>query len=215
MPSEHAPPTLVVVDHPLVRDKITRLRSVTTATAVFRELALEVAAMVAFEATRDLPEERIEVETPLERTWGTRVAARDVVVVPVLRAGLGIVRAFERLIPGVAVGHVGMARDEESLMPTEYCFTVPSDLGRRHVMVADPMLGTGGTAVATISGLKERGATSIALVCLVAAPEGVAALAQAHPEVRVFTAALDRQLNDRGYILPGLGDAGDRIFGTE
>ena len=207
-------PNLVVVDHPLVRDKITRLRSVETGTRHFRSLTREVGAMVIQEATKELPEEGVEVETPLELAIGSRVPSESLAVVPVIRAGLGLVEAFEQLVPGIAVGHVGIARDEETLQPVEYYFKVPSDLASRVVFVADPMLATGGTAAHVITGLKNSGAHLIVMICLVAAPEGVMALHRAHPEVGIFTAALDRELNDCGYILPGLGDAGDRIFGS-
>lgn len=207
-------PNLVVVDHPLVRDKVTRLRSVNTGTRRFRVLTRQLAVMVAQEATRELPEEAREVETPLELAMGSRVPPGSVAVVPILRAGLGMAEAFELLAPGATVGHVGMARDHDTLRPVEYYFHVPSDLSSRTVFVLDPMLGTGGTAVATLAGLKRRGARLIKLVCLVAAPEGVLAVQLAHPDVPVYTAALDRELDERGYILPGLGDAGDRFFGT-
>lgn len=208
-------PKLVVVDHPLVRDKVTRLRSVETGTQSFRELTRQLAGMVAYEAVRHLNEEAVEVETPLELTMGSTVASKTVVAVPILRAGLGMVDAVERLIPGIGIGHVGMARDHNTLEPVEYYFRLPTRLSSHQVLVLDPMLGTGGTAVATITGLKQRGAQHLTLVSLVASPEGVLALQMAHPEVKVFAAALDRELNEKGYILPGLGDAGDRLFGTE
>jgi uracil phosphoribosyltransferase len=207
-------PNLTLIDHPLVRHKMGLLRSVTTPKKLFRELVDEIAMLMAYEVTRDLEEEDVEIETPLEITKGRRIAGKKLVIVPVLRAGLGMVDGMLRLIPSARVGHVGMARDEESLAPTEYYFKLPADPDARRFIVVDPMLATGGSAVATIAGLKRRGVKSIAFVCLVAAPEGVSALGAAHPDVHVFAAALDRELNQAGYILPGLGDAGDRLFGT-
>ena len=206
---------LTVVDHPLVRHKIHLLRSADTPTKLFRELVEEIATLMAYEVTRDLEEEEVEVRTPLEVTKGRRIAGKKLVVVPVLRAGLGMVSGVLRLLPGARVGHVGMSRDEESLQPMEYYFKLPALTGVRRFVVVDPMLATGGSASATISGLKRRGATRISFMCLVAAPEGVRALGERHPDVPVFAAALDRELNEHGYILPGLGDAGDRLFGTK
>jgi uracil phosphoribosyltransferase len=207
-------PNLTLIDHPLVRHKMGLLRSVSTPKKLFRELVDEIAMLMAYEVTRDLEEEDVEIETPLEITKGRRIAGKKLVIVPVLRAGLGMVDGMLRLIPSARVGHVGMARDEESLEPIEYYFKLPAGPDARRFIVVDPMLATGGSAVATIAGLERRGVTRITFVCLVAAPEGVGALAAAHPDVRVFAAALDRELNDAGYILPGLGDAGDRLFGT-
>ncbi len=206
---------LTVIDHPLIRHKVRLLRSVDTPKKLFRELVEEISTLMAYEVTRDLEEEVVEVETPLERTTGHRIAGKKLVIVPVLRAGLGMVEGILRLIPSARVGHVGMSRDEESLEPVEYYFKVPSAADVRRLIVVDPMLATGGSASATISGLKRRGARQISFMCLVAAPEGVRAVQEAHPEVPIFAATLDRQLNDVGYILPGLGDAGDRLFGTK
>jgi uracil phosphoribosyltransferase len=208
-------PNLTVVDHPLVRHKMGLLRSASTPTKLFRELVREIAMLMAYEVTRSLEEEDVEIETPLEVTTGTRIAGKKLVVVPVLRAGLGMVDGVLELIPSARVGHVGMARDERSLAPTEYYFKLPASPEARLFIVVDPMLATGGSAAATIAGLKRRGVERITFACLVAAPEGVRALGQAHPDVRVFAAALDRELNESGYILPGLGDAGDRLFGTK
>ena len=208
-------PNLTVVDHPLIRHKLALLRSVDTPTKLFRELVEEMAMLMAYEVTRTLEEEVVEVATPLETTTGYRIAGKKLVVVPVLRAGLGMVEGVLRLIPSARVGHVGLARDEESLQPVEYYFKVPSESASRRFLVVDPMLATGGSASAAIARLKERGVRGITYMCLVAAPEGVRALADAHPDVAVFTGVLDRQLNDVGYILPGLGDAGDRLFGTK
>jgi len=206
---------LTVIDHPLVRHKLGILRATTTPKKLFRELVEELAMLMAYEVTRDLEEQEVEVETPLERTKGQQIAGKKLVIVPVLRAGLGMVEGILKLIPSARVGHVGMARDEESLEPVEYYFKVPSASGVRRVIVVDPMLATGGSASAAITGLKQRGARRISLMCLVAAPEGVRNMARVHPDVPVYAAALDRQLNDSGYILPGLGDAGDRLFGTK
>jgi len=213
--SSRSDPNLTVVDHPLIRHKMSLLRSVATPKKLFRELVDEIAMLMAYEVTRDLEEEKIEVETPLETTTGWRIAGKKLVIVPVLRAGLGMVDGMLRLIPSARVGHVGMARDEESLEPMEYYFKLPTGPDARRFIVVDPMLATGGSAVATISGLKRRSVKRIAFVCLVAAPDGVRALGGAHPDVPIFAAALDRELNDHGYILPGLGDAGDRLFGTK
>lgn len=210
--SEHA--NLTVIDHPLVRHKMSLLRAKETPTKLFRELVDEIISLMIYEVTADLPEEPIEIETPLERMEGSRIAGKKLVVVPVLRAGLGMVDGVLRVLPSARVGHVGMARDEVSLEPGEYYFKVPSKIEERVVLLVDPMLATGGSSAAAIEGLKRRGARSIRFACLVAAPEGVAALAAAHPDVHVFAAALDRQLNEVGYIVPGLGDAGDRLFGT-
>jgi uracil phosphoribosyltransferase len=170
---------------------------------------------MAYEVTRGLEEEEVTIETPLERMQGRQIAGKKLVIVPVLRAGLGMVEGVLKLIPSARVGHVGMSRDEESLEPVEYYFKVPSASDVRRLIVVDPMLATGGSASAAIAGLKKRGARHISLMCLVAAPEGVRALGRAHPDVPVYTAALDRELNAHGYILPGLGDAGDRLFGTK
>lgn len=210
----HELPNLTVVDHPLVRHKLGLLRAATTPKKLFAELVDELSMLMAYEVTRGLQEREVEIETPLERMTGSAVVGQDLVVVPILRAGLGMAKGFLRLIPTARVGHVGMARDEDSLQPVEYYYKVPHDEDGRRFIVVDPMLATGGSAIATIGGLKERGARHIDLICLVAAPEGVRALAAAHPDVHVYAAALDRQLDEAGYILPGLGDAGDRMFGT-
>jgi uracil phosphoribosyltransferase len=208
-------PKLTVIDHPPIRHKITLLRSVETSKKVFRELVEEISMLMAYEVTRSLEEEAVEVETPLEKTTGSRITGKKLVIVPVLRAGLGMVEGMLRLIPTARVGHVGLRRDEESLEPVEYYFNVPTEPDARRLIVVDPMLATGGSASAAISGLKRRGARRISFMCVVAAPEGVRTLGEAHPDVPVFAAVLDRELNGAGYILPGLGDAGDRLFGTK
>ncbi|HSG08452.1 MAG TPA: uracil phosphoribosyltransferase [Longimicrobiales bacterium] len=208
-------PNLTVIDHPLIRHKLHLLRAVATPKKLFRELVDEIAMLMAYEVTRDLEEIHVPVKTPLEEMTGHKIKGKKLVIIPILRAGLGMVEGVLRLIPSARVGHVGMARDEESLMPVEYYFKVPRQSEVRRFIVVDPMLATGGSAVAAVSGLKARGAERISFMCLVAAPEGVRALATAHPDVPIYAAALDRQLNDHGYILPGLGDAGDRLFGTK
>ncbi len=205
---------LTVIDHPLIRHKMRLLRATATPKKLFRELVDEISMLMAHEVTRELEEEEVEVQTPLERTTGHRIAGKKLVIVPVLRAGLGMVEGLLRLIPSARVGHVGMARDEDSLKPVEYYFKIPGEPDLRRFIVVDPMLATGGSAGAAIAGLRQRGARRISFMCLVAAPEGVRALTTAHPDVPIYAAALDRELNDVGYILPGLGDAGDRLFGT-
>ena len=208
-------PNFTLVDHPLIRHKLHLLRDRRTPSKLFRELVDEIAGLMAYEVTRSLEEEEVEVATPLEVTVGHRIAEKKLVIVPILRAGLGMVEGMLRIMPGARVGHVGMARDEESLKPVEYYFNVPSRSEVRRFVVVDPMLATGGSAVAAIQGLKSRGAGRISYLCLVAAPEGARALASAHPDVPIFAAALDRELDENGYILPGLGDAGDRLYGTK
>jgi uracil phosphoribosyltransferase len=210
----HGFANLTVVDHPLIRHKMRLLRATSTPRKLFSELVEEISMLMAYEVTRGLEEHEVEVETPLERTVGRAVVGQNLVVVPILRAGLGMAQGFLRLIPTARVGHVGMSRDEESLEPVEYYYKVPESDHVRRFIVLDPMLATGGSALGTIDRLKEKGARHVVFMCIVAAPEGVHALAAAHPDVHVYTAALDRQLNEAGYILPGLGDAGDRLFGT-
>ena len=208
------PPNVTVLDHPLIQHKLSYLRSRATSKKQFRELVDEIATLMAYEVTRDLPLEEVEVTTPLERTQAYRIRGKKLVVVPILRAGLGMVEGIVRLVPGARVGHVGLYRDEEKLEPVEYYFKIPGNPGGREFVVLDPMLTTGGSAAAAVQLLKDRGARNIRFMCLVAAPEGVAAFRDEHPEVPIYAAALDRELDERGYILPGLGDAGDRLFGT-
>lgn len=210
----NVPSTLQVIDHPLIQHKVTKLRDRSTPTKVFKELTGEITLLLAYEVTRDLPLEEVEVQTPLEVATGARIRGKKPVVVPILRAGLGMVDAVLSLMPGARVGHVGLYRDEESLQPVEYYCKLPPRPEGRLFIVMDPMLATGGSAIAAVRLLKERGASEVRFVCLVAAPEGAQAMADAHPDVPVFAAALDRELSDHGYILPGLGDAGDRLFGT-
>jgi uracil phosphoribosyltransferase len=214
VPTTPALPTLTVVAHPLVQHKMSLLRARTTPTKQFKELVEEIATLVAYEATRDLPLEAVTVDTPLESATAHKVKGKKCVLVPILRAGLGMVEGVLRLVPSARVGHIGLYRDHDTLQPVDYYFRVPGDAPMREFFVLDPMLATGGSASAAVASLKAAGASRIRLLCLVAAPEGVGRLAADHPDVRVFAAALDRELNENGYILPGLGDAGDRLFGT-
>ena len=204
-----------VMTHPLIQHKVTLILSVDTGTKDFRQLLEEISLLMGYEITRDLPLEDVEVQTPLVKAIGKQIAGKKLGIVPILRAGLGMVNGLLELMPMAKVGHVGMYRDPETLQPVEYYCKLPSDLADRRIIVTDPMLATGGSAAAAISLLKEKGAKEIQLMCLVAAPEGVEVVNKAHPDVRIYVAALDEKLNDHGYILPGLGDAGDRIFGTK
>ncbi len=205
---------LVVLDHPLVQHKLALLRDVETTTKDFRHLMGELAAFLCYEATRDLELEEFRVRTPLEETPARRVSGKKLGVVAVLRAGLGMLDAVLDLIPVARVGFVGVYRNEETLQPVEYYCKLPSDLAERDVLVLDPMLATGGSSSAALELCKQRGAVRIRLLCVVAAPAGIDRVAADHPDVAVYTACVDRELNDVGYILPGLGDAGDRLFGT-
>lgn len=203
-----------VIDHPLIQHKLTIIRDKRTGTKYFREVVNEIARLLAYEVSRELPLEDIEIETPLVKSVQKQLAGKKVVIVPILRAGLGMVDGILDLIPAAKVGHVGMYRDHETMEPVEYFIKMPSDLSERELLVVDPMLATGGSAVAAIDAVKKRGAKNIKFVCLVAAPEGVKVLQEAHPDVDIYTASLDERLDENGYILPGLGDAGDRLFGT-
>ncbi len=207
-------PLLTIVEHPLVQHKLTLLRDRATPTKIFKELVDEIAMLMAYEATADLPLQAVEVETPLERATGARVGGKKLTLVPILRAGLGMVDGILRLVPAARVGHIGLYRDHDTLQPVDYYFKIPGDVAERDFFVLDPMLATGGSAAAAVTSLKRAGATRIRFLCLVAAPEGVRKLTATHPDVPIYTAALDRGLNELGYILPGLGDAGDRLFGT-
>ena len=204
---------LTVVDHPVLRDRVAVMRDATTPHGAFRRALHEASAIVAIEATRDLPTVSGDVRTPLETTTGERLLG-EVAVVPVLRAGLAMVDGFLRLLPDARVGHLGLQRDEHTLLPRGYFERLPAHLGEAHVFVLDPMLATGGSAVHALDRLSEVGGHDVRLICLVAAPQGVAAVHEAHPDVPIWTAALDRELDGNGYIRPGLGDAGDRVFGT-
>ncbi|MCS7230067.1 MAG: uracil phosphoribosyltransferase [Candidatus Kryptonium sp.] len=205
---------LLVVNHPLIKRDLTYLRDKNTPSSVFRSILHRLTSLMAFEVTKDLELSSRDVETPLEVTQG-HVLKDEVVLVPILRAGLGMVDAFLELIPEAKVGHIGLYRDEETLKPVDYYFKFPKNIDKSVVIILDPMLATGGSICAAISYLKERGANRIKVVSLIAAPEGINKLTTEHPDVQVYIAVLDRQLNQRGFILPGLGDAGDRIFGTE
>lgn len=204
-----------VFDHPLIQHKLTHIRQKDTGTKEFRELVDEIASLMAFEATRDLPLMEVEIETPIGKTKSKVLTGKKLGVVPILRAGLGMVDGILKLIPTAKVGHIGLYRDPETLKPVEYYVKLPSDVAERDFFVVDPMLATGGSAVEAINALKKRGAKSITFMCLIAAPEGVEVLSKAHPDVDIYIAALDEKLNDQGYIVPGLGDAGDRLFGTK
>ena len=204
-----------IMDHPLIQHKIGIIRRKDTSSKEFRELISEIAMFMAYEATRDLKMEDVEIETPITRTTVKKLEGKKLAVVPILRAGLGMVEGMLAIVPAAKVGHIGLYRDPKTLKPVEYYCKLPSDCGEREVFVTDPMLATGGSAIAAITMLKEKGVKNIRLLCIIAAPEGVKALSEAHPDVDIYIGALDECLNDHGYIVPGLGDAGDRIFGTK
>ncbi|MFC4771038.1 uracil phosphoribosyltransferase [Enterococcus hermanniensis] len=204
-----------VIDHPLIQHKLTIIRDKNCGTKVFREVVDEIAMLMAYEVSRDMPLEDIEIETPITPSTQKTLSGKKVAIVPILRAGIGMVDGILELIPAAKVGHIGMFRDEETFEPHEYFFKMPEDIDSRQLFIVDPMLATGGSAIMAIDSLKKRGASNMKFVCLVAAPEGVKALQEAHPDVDIYTAALDERLNEQGYIVPGLGDAGDRLFGTK
>lgn len=206
---------MILIEHPLVQHKVSRLRDAGTGTKEFKELVSEVATLLCYEAARDLPTEEIDVQTPLAMAKCRVLSGRKLAVVPILRAGLGMVDGVLALIPAARVGHIGMYRDPETLNPVEYYCKLPSDIAQRDVMVLDPMLATGGSACDAITLIKKRGAKRIKFIGIIAAPEGLERLMKEHPDVQVFVAALDDHLDAHGYIIPGLGDAGDRIFGTK
>ena len=205
---------LFIVNHPLVQHKLGIMRQKETSTQDFRRLLKEIALLMGYEATKDLPLENYEIETPICKTTAQRIADKKMTVVPILRAGLGLVDGIMELIPGAKVGHIGLYRDEKTHKPVPYYCKLPKDVDQRFVLVTDPMLATGGSACDAITLLKEHGCKHIRLMCLVAAPEGVKKVQETHPDVKIYTAALDQCLNENAYIVPGLGDAGDRIFGT-
>ena len=206
---------LTIMTHPLIKHKISILRDVNTGSKQFRELIEEIAILIAFEATRDIPLCEKEVETPICKTMSSVISGKKLTVIPVLRAGLGMVSGVLSLLPSAKVGHIGLYRDHETLEPIEYYFKVPQDIAEREVIIVDPMLATGGSAVDAISQIKLRNPRKICFMCMIAAPEGLEVLKKAHPDVDIYCAALDENLNEDCYIIPGLGDAGDRIFGTK
>lgn len=204
-----------IMDHPLIQHKITLLRDKNTGSKEFRELINEIAMLMCYEATRDMPTKSIEIETPICIAKSNVISGRKVAFIPILRAGLGMVDGLLQLVPAAKVGHIGVYRDHDSHTPVEYYCKLPTDIESRDIIVLDPMLATGGSAIDAIRQLKERGCSNIKFMCIIAAPEGIEALSQAHPDVQVYCGALDTHLNDDKYIVPGLGDAGDRIFGTK
>ena len=207
--------TFHVVDHPLIKHKLTIMRQKDTGSKDFRELLNEIAMLMGYEITRDFPLEDIEIETPVSKMTAQKIGGKKVAIVPILRAGLGMVDGILSLVPVAKVGHIGLYRDPDSHEPVEYYCKLPMDIEERYIIVCDPMLATGGSASDAITMLKKRGCSQIKLLCLVAAPEGVEKLQKDHPDVQIYTAALDEKLNDHAYIVPGLGDAGDRLFGTK
>lgn len=207
-------PRVIVFDHPLIQHKLAHLRDATTSHRPFRALLYQIAGLMVFEVTRTLPTHEVDVQTPMEVTRCRRLAAQ-VTVVPVLRSGLGMAEGIMEMMPEARVGHLGLARDEHTLQPRVYLKKLPKDLEAGPVILVDPMLATGGSAIEAVSILRAAGATDLRMICLVASPEGVSRMRAAHPDVTIYSAAIDRQLNDRGFIVPGLGDAGDRMYGTE
>ena len=203
-----------IIDHPLIQHKLTIMRKKETSSADFRKLLEEITMLMGYEATRDLPLEDVEIETPIQKTTGKRLTGKKIAIVPVLRAGFGMVQGLLDLIPSARIGVIGLYRDPETLKPVEYYCKLPN-IENRSFIIVDPMLATGGSSVAAIQMLKDRGVKDIRLMCLVSAPEGVEAVNKAHPDVKIYTASVDKCLNEHGYIVPGLGDAGDRIFGTK
>ena len=204
-----------LIDHPLVQHKLTLMRRKDLSTNSFRRLLKELAMLMTYEVTRDIPTQAVEIETPLETMTGQVIDGKKLVFVSILRAGIGILDGMLDIVPGARVGHIGLYRDPRTLTAVEYYFKLPADMAERDVIVVDPMLATGNSAIAAVDRIKEVGPRSVKFVCLLACPEGIAALQGAHPDVPIYTAAIDRQLDAQGYILPGLGDAGDRIFGTK
>jgi len=211
----HQYPNVVVLDHPLLKHKLTIIRDKTTGTTLFRQLVKEIAVLMGYEVLRDLPLEEREIETPIEKSLQPTISGKKLCFVPILRAGLGMVEGFLELVPTAKVGHIGLYRDEKTRQPVEYFCKLPSSLSERTVYLLDPMLATGGSAIAAVKLLQKHGAKKIVFVCLIAAPEGVKAFSEIYPDIPLYLAALDRGLNANSYICPGLGDAGDRIFGTD
>ncbi len=206
---------VTVFDHPLIQHKISILRKVETGNKEFRELVEEITMLMCYESMRDLPLEEVEIQTPITATKTRMLAGRKLAVVPILRAGLGMVNGVLNLVPAATVGHIGLYRDEQTLEPHEYYCKLPKNINTRQIIVVDPMLATGGSAVAAVNFIKQRGGEKIKFMCIIAAPEGIRALQTAHPDVEIYCGHVDEKLNEHGYIVPGLGDAGDRIFGTK
>ena len=206
---------VVIMDHPLIQHKIGFIRRKDTGTKDFRQTISEIAMLICYEATRDLKLDDVEIDTPICHTTAKELKGKKMAIVPILRAGLGMVDGGLGLMPAAKVGHIGLYRDPETLKPVEYYCKLPADCAEREVFVVDPMLATGGSSIAAIQMLKDKGCKSIHFMCIIAAPEGIAAMKEAHPDVDIYVGALDEKLNDHGYIVPGLGDAGDRIFGTK
>lgn len=206
---------VTIFDHPLIQHKLSILRNKETSSMEFRALISEISTLMCYEATRDLPLEEVEIETPICKMTAKHISGKKLAIVPILRAGLGMVEGISSLIPAARIGHIGLYRDEETLKPVEYYCKLPKDIGERDVIVVDPMLATGGSAIDAVSQIKLRSPRSIRFMGIIAAPEGIEAFTKAHPDVNVYVAALDEKLNEKGYIVPGLGDAGDRIFGTK
>ena len=206
---------VIQVEHPLILHKLAFIRSKDTGSKDFRELVEEVSMLMAYEVTRDLGTEEVEIETPICKTKCKMLSGKKIAIVPILRAGLGMVDGMVKLIPAAKIGHIGLYRDEETLQPVEYFCKLPQDIAERDVMVVDPMLATGGSAADAITLLKNKGAKNLRLVCLISSPEGIKLVQEAHPDVDIYVAGIDEKLNEKGYIVPGLGDAGDRLFGTK
>ena len=206
---------VIQVEHPLILHKLAFIRSKETGAKDFRELVEEVSMLMAYEVTRDLGTEEVEIETPICKTKCKMLSGKKIAIVPILRAGLGMVDGMLKLIPAAKIGHIGLYRDEETLQPVEYFCKLPQDIAERDVMVVDPMLATGGSAADAITLLKKKGAKNLRLVCLISSPEGIKLVQEAHPDVDIYVAGIDEKLNEKGYIVPGLGDAGDRLFGTK
>lgn len=206
---------VIIMDHPLIKHKITRLRDKNTSTSQFRTLVGEISMLMGFEALRDLPTEEVEIETPIEKTMQPVIAGKKMAIVPILRAGLGMVDGLLSLVPSARIGHIGLYRDPETHMPHEYFCKLPEPIEQRTILVVDPMLATGGSGTDAVSMIKQHGGKNIKFMCIIAAPEGVEKLHREHPDVQIYIGALDRQLNENAYICPGVGDAGDRIFGTK
>ncbi len=206
---------VLIMDHPLIMHKLAILRDVSTSSKDFRALIREIAMLMTYEATRDLPVADVEIQTPITKTSAKKLSGKKLAVVPILRAGLGMVDGVLEMIPSARVGHIGLYRDEKTLEPVEYYCKFPADISEREVIVVDPMLATGGSAIDAVKQIKKRGPKNIKFMCIIAAPEGLNALKNAHPDIDIYCSALDEKLNEYGYIVPGLGDAGDRIFGTK